>query len=86
MTAPGGAPAAAAPAAAAAKGEAKGIPGWAKMLGLGGVSGGAYLAGTKAAPAAVTGGFFGHEPEQGLQSITPELLQRLLQSQGPMGY
>ena len=87
MTAPGGAPAAVAKggagaAPAAAPGAAKPIPRWAKMLGLGGVGGGAYYAGTKAAPAAATGGFFGLEPDQGLQQLSPELIRLLLQGQG----
>lgn len=61
---------------------AKPIPSWAKMLGLGGVGGGAYYAGTRTAPEAVSGGFFGLEPDQGLQQLSPELIRLLLTQQG----
>lgn len=65
-----------------APGAAQGAPGWAKMLGLGGLGGGAYYAGSKTAPAAATGGFFGLEPDQGLQQLSPELIRLLMQGQG----
>ena len=100
MTAPGGVPQAAAAkggvgegvralteaAPAAAPGAAQGVPGWAKMLGLGGLGGGAYYAGTTAAPAAAAGGFLGATPDQGLQSLSPEIIRLLMQGQGPQPY
>ncbi len=68
----------------AAPAAARGAPGWARMLGLGGLGAGAYYMGTRAesAPQADGGGFLGMTPDQGLQGLPPELLQLLFQGQG----
>ena len=65
----------------AAPAAARSAPGWAKMLGLGGLGAGAYYMGSRAdsAPQADGGGFLGMTPDQGLQGLPPELLQLLLQ-------